>query len=458
MLSTVHILPLPRQSIVQRFPATHSFPRLSMHRLLRAPALAALFLMAASSGGAQAQLPDGLADLEEARTRQCVLGAVEPPSAQNTQLLAERGAGLRTILDTSQFQGVMRGGEALPPQMVALQQKIERYNREYSDLMTECREADRAGTDCNETRDMESLRSEIRAEAEELLREMSQNETGGGAGAWNTWAMECADRLLLRAVVAEVCPEGSAAICTAQGDQFQAHGVTLRMVDDLEALWDFGVDEPWSAFEPLTVAETDAANGAAPGAVTGAVTGAVSGGATRTRVQIGNIIAEVRLGLDLVNTSEDPGRAAAARAFAAAFDMEFEVAGWTVLPVIEFSLKQAAPLLRETVYAFFVETESGPATVLNAEADADQPFAWSTPLRPEVAEWLQSGRTLWFTAGGPLPGGGMGPRFTFSFPTEGLQDSILDMAIYLTGDVMPDLARIAADRRSNGRDTFDTPH
>lgn len=124
--------------------------------------------------------------------------------------------------------------------------------------------------------------------------------------------------------------------------------------------------------------------------------------------------------------------------------MNFESNGWTVLPVIEFSLKQDAPILGETVYAFFVETERGPATVLNAEADPALPFAWSTPLGPDVAEWLQSGQPLWFTAGGPLPGGGMGPRFTFPFPAEGLQDAILDMAIYLGDSVMTDLGRIAA--------------
>ena len=60
-----------------------------------------------------------------------------------------------------------------------------------------------------------------------------------------------------------------------------------------------------------------------------------------------------------------------------------------------------------------------------------------------MAEWLQAGQPLWFTAGGPIAGGGMGPRFTFQFPAEGLQDAILDMAIYLTGDVLTDLARIA---------------
>lgn len=42
--------------------------------------------------------------------------------------------------------------------------------------------------------------------------------------------------------------------------------------------------------------------------------------------------------------------------------MEFIQSGWTVLPVIEFSLEQSAPILGETVYTFFVEAESGPAT------------------------------------------------------------------------------------------------
>lgn len=387
-----------------------------------------LLLTGLWSAGAGAQVPDGLRAHEEARTRMCVTEAVDPPDAAASRSLIDRSAGLAAILETSGFQGVIRGGEALPPEMVSLQQKVERYNRAYSDLMTDCRDADRAGVDCAESREMASLRDEIRAEADALLREMGQADSDGGAGAWNAWAMDCADRVLLRQVVADVCPEGSAAICGATGDWVEAHGTSLMVADDLEQLWAHRMEQPWSRFEPL-------ASGGA---------GVTRGGETKTRVQVGNIIARVRLGLDLVRIDEDPGRAAAATAFGAAFDMEFIQSGWTVLPVIEFSLEQDAPILGETVYAFFVETESGPATVLNAQVDADQPFAWSTPLRPDVAEWLQAGQPLWFTAGGPIAGGGMGPRFTFQFPAEGLQDAILDMAIYLTGDVLTDLARIAS--------------
>lgn len=388
-----------------------------------------LLLLAGLWGtGVGAQVPDGLKSHEEARTRMCVIEAVDPPDAAASRSLSDRGAGLAAILETSGFQGVVRGGEALPSEMVSLQQKVERYNRAYADLMADCREAERAGADCAETREMTSLREEIRAEAAALLSEMGEADLDGGAGAWNAWALDCADRLLLRSVVGEVCPEGSAAICGASDDWVEAHGTTLQIADDMEQLWAHQKEEPWSRFEPL---------------VSGGA-GVTRGGETKTRVQVGNIIARVRLGLDLVRIDEDPGRAAAAAAFGAAFDMEFVQSGWTVLPVIEFSLEQDRPILGETVYAFFVETESGPATVLNAQVDADQPFAWSTPLRPDVAEWLQSGQPLWFTAGGPIAGGGMGPRFTFQFPAEGLQDAILDMAIYLTGDVLTDLNRIAA--------------
>ena len=384
---------------------------------------------------AQEPVPEGLEAVETARTRACLVDAAPAPTIDVDARLADEAPGLIEILETSRVAGAIRGGGALPPEFASIGQWVERYNREYTELLEDCRNDRNAdGLECGEDEALAELRAEIRQRATDALRTMAEriveSEDGTGAGH-AAWARACDDRLLLRPVVESVCDDApDAPACAAvDADAFELWGVRLGIVEDVSTLWNRRPAAAWSDFEPLRPED-----------------GHVEGGFTETVLRFGNVIAMVRLALDVVDVAAEPDRAERARAFGAAFDMSFETSGLTVLPVIEFSLAADAPILAETVYAFFVETDDGPRTVLNAAADPERPFSWVTPLRPEVAEWLQQGRTLWFTAGGPIPGGGMGPRFTVPFSTDGLGDAVLDLAIYLGEGVFADLRAIADAR------------
>lgn len=220
--------------------------------------LAWLLAVGSFAHGASAQTPENLADVELARSRDCVgvLARVQVVDAQLAPL-AERSQRLLAIsqavaLEEREVMDSLRATDPLEAEVhawfVADGEMAERYLAQPSPALLEQRAAAKDSIELAVRGALEGLQ----AEADAIL---------AAAGTLTAEAGRCAGAVFLRPAILEACRTTPSPVCEAASDTLRT-ATEYRFVESAEDLWGMQELRAWSAPTPIQVTQTGQLGGA----------------------------------------------------------------------------------------------------------------------------------------------------------------------------------------------------
>jgi hypothetical protein len=328
---------------------------------------------------AQESPPPGLAEVENARSRECV-----PALAR----LADLNRALEPFGRRADRLRVINRAIALEDTAVAAPFDMsDAAERAAHDWFLADAELARQFVDTRA-----EMIQEQRAAAKDLIRgrlvaEMDSLRAGADAhmvdaGEIETAAQPCDGAVFVRPVVLEACVGRNGPLCDAA--RVTGPSGAIRFVDAAEDLWDLEELRPWSEVGPLRAGAD----------------GSILGARTASRARLGNVVVTVGLGTIIRDRESLP------EAEVAAFDANLDTLGidfahpkLVMAPAIELQASVPAPIGGETHYLLhFGDLTGDDDVVWSAAAGASGLLRASFPAKGQDLQRLAEGSPISFTA------------------------------------------------------------
>lgn len=395
-------------------------------------ALAAAALLALPSGGvlAQATVPEGLARVEEARTRRCVplIARAHEVEAEMAPLFAraERIQMLNAAVALEDSARIAQGLDDSDP----IEQAVRAWFVEDQALAARFVETSDSALVVQRAEAKERIRARLqealdplRQQTEAILAERGDAITAAGG---------CSDVFLVRGAAVAACDAGATGPVCEDVRSGEPLG-RFAFVDDAAALWEVEQIHPWSDAMALYRAPD----------------GALAGSRTVAMTRRGNLILAVGLEPMLRERATLPAEELAEmEANLDSLGFAFESERFTMTPVLTIQLNADAPLGGETDYVLHFGDLSDPLNdiIWTARVGAG-PVNVVAPMAGWVLNALATGDPVTFTALKRDPATGEADVvYALGLAPVGQPAAVGGLLTYMAnGDMAADLARLVAE-------------
>lgn len=350
--------------------------QLSTPRLVLGLAFTVPLACVAAPTMAQETLPDGLANLERERSRQCVPvlarlealeSSLEPLAARSQRLMAVANA---IALEDRSSVEPLDSSDPVEAEVAAWFERdlalANRYLETEDGTLVVERDQDRQAIKDR----VSSALMEVQAEA---------NATIAAAGELTTPLGGCDGAILLRPTVLEACETSESPVCDAA--RATEPRAPYRFVDDAADLWQVQEMRPWTSPTPLTVMPD----------------GQLGGARTLGYARNGNLTLSLAFA-PLIGAREEftPEQLSRFQEIVDSAGFSFDHPEVAFVPALSLRASVAAPLAGETVYVLHFDGPEAADPVWTGVAG--QAVEVTFPVAPRHLARLASGHPLRFTA------------------------------------------------------------
>lgn len=335
----------------------------------------------AQDSSAVASAPGGLAEVELARSRQCV-EVVARTAALQAELspLADRS---QRLLDVARAVAIEDPSAVAPlDETDATEAAVARWFERDQALARQLLEADDEAIRSERA----AGRDEIKAVVNEAIAAVQAEAQAriDAAGPLTTEVGGCDGAILVRSAVLEACAAGTESpLCAAAAAESAEARQGFRFVDSPENLWDVQEMRPWTAPSPLTILPD----------------GQLGGARTIGYARNGNLTLSLAFAPLLAERERlSPEEISRFEAVNDSLGFTFEHPQVAFTPALSLRTNAPRPLAGETLYVLHFDTPDSADVVWSGPAGAGEAVQATVPLLPVHLQRLGRGDPLRFTA------------------------------------------------------------
>ncbi len=350
--------------------------RLSTSRLVLGLTLSMPAAWIAGPIAAQEALPEGLANLERERSRQCVpvLARLDALDA-SLEPLAERSQRLMEIANAIALED-RASVEPLDP-ADPLEADVAAWFERDMELASRYLETEDGSLVVERDQDRQAIKDRVSSALLEVQAEAESTITG--AGELTTPLGGCDGAILLRPAVLEACETADSPVCDAA--KASEPRAPYRFVDDPADLWEVQELRPWTSPTPLTVTPN----------------GQLGGARTMGYARNGNLTLSLAFAPLIGNREEfTPEQLSRFEEIVDSAGFSFDHPDVAFVPALSLRASVSAPLAGETVYVLHFDGPEAADPVWTGVAGGAVEATF--PVAPRHLVRLASGHPLRFTA------------------------------------------------------------
>ncbi len=385
---------------------------------------------------AQAQPPAGMAQVEMARSRDCVrplsdleaLNQAMQPFMDRMDLLDSIRAAV--AIEDSSIVSRLRLSDPVEAAVKkwfetdhALALRIVATN---SDSLRAVRLAHRDSVKALLGRAMTATQTAARAKADSLHAQKTEQAAG-----------PCVGMVFVRSAVREACRGVSSQLCRIAAADSSKRNDPYQFVDSASDLWGIQQFLPWTDPAPVSVG---------PG-------GVLTGATTQTSARQGNI--EISVGVQPVLHSTkglDSAQVAGSRALVDSLGFTWDIPKIVMTPALVIQSNLTEPIAGETTYVLHFGTFADSDIVWSGPAGTGKPTDAVIPLVPTVLKKLEAGAALEFSALDVPKTKGAKAKQVFGIGLVQVNESnaVTSLAQYLSKQLDEDVKKLSAGTKSSG--------